>query len=52
MRGYFYWSFIDNYEWDKGFEPKFGLVAYDPHTWKRISKRSAFAYGEMKKEIS
>ncbi|EHR78862.1 beta-glucosidase [Thermococcus litoralis DSM 5473] len=47
VRGYFYWSFIDNYEWDKGFEPKFGLVAYDPLTWRRIPKKSAFALREL-----
>ncbi|WP_175059609.1 glycoside hydrolase family 1 protein [Thermococcus sp. 2319x1] len=51
VRGYFYWSFIDNYEWDKGFEPKFGLVSYDPLTWRRIPKKSAFALRELGIEV-
>jgi beta-glucosidase len=27
--GYIWWSLLDNYEWDKGFKPKFGLVEVD-----------------------
>ena len=30
VRGYFYWSLIDNYEWAEGFEARFGLYGYDP----------------------
>ncbi|ASJ07285.1 glycoside hydrolase family 1 protein [Thermococcus pacificus] len=51
VRGYFYWSFIDNYEWDKGFVPKFGLVSFNPETWERIPKKSAFAYGRLAKNF-
>ena len=29
VRGYFYWSLLDNFEWDKGFWPRFGLIGID-----------------------
>jgi beta-glucosidase len=29
VRGYFHWSLIDNFEWDKGFWPRFGLISID-----------------------
>jgi beta-glucosidase len=39
--GYIYWSLIDNFEWDKGFAPRFGLIAVDYHTYKRTIRESA-----------
>jgi len=39
--GYLYWSLIDNYEWDKGFSPRFGLVALDYNSYQRIVRESA-----------
>lgn len=39
--GYLYWSLIDNYEWDKGFSPWFGLVEVDYNTYKRTARESA-----------
>ena len=30
VRGYFYWSFMDNYEWNHGMDMRFGLYAVDP----------------------
>jgi beta-glucosidase len=46
VRGYFYWSLMDNYEWTT-FIPHFGLVAVDPHTYQRIPKPSASLYREI-----
>lgn len=45
--GYYYWSFIDNYEWDKGFRQRFGLVEVDYNTFERRPRRSAYVYGEI-----
>ena len=43
IRGYFYWSIMDNLEWELGFEPRFGLIHVDFDTQKRTPKDS-FAY--------
>src|SRR3989344_1477474 len=40
-RGYFYWSLLDNFEWDKGFWPRFGLVEIDYKTMERKIRHSA-----------
>jgi beta-glucosidase len=47
IRGYFYWSIIDCYEWNRGFEPKFGLAAVDRTTMERIAKPSLAWYGHV-----
>jgi len=44
VRGYFYWSLLDNFEWDKGFTPRFGLVEMDYKTTERRIRKSAFVY--------
>ncbi len=44
VRGYLHWSLLDNFEWDKGYWPKFGLYSVDPSTQKRTKKRSAGLY--------
>jgi len=41
IAGYIYWSLIDNFEWDKGFKMRFGLIAVDYHTYKRTPRESA-----------
>lgn len=35
LRGYFHWSLLDNFEWDKGFWPRFGLIEVDFKTQAR-----------------
>lgn len=50
VRGYFHWSLLDNYEWEKGFSGRFGLVAIDYETLKRTPRRSAYVYAEICKE--
>ena len=50
IRGYLYWSLLDNFEWDKGFWPRFGLIAIDYATQKRTPRPSALAYAEVCKK--
>ena len=44
IRGYFLWTFMDNFEWSQGYIPRFGLVYTDYETQKRIPKDSAYWY--------
>lgn len=41
VRGYFYWSLLDNFEWAHGFRPRFGIVEVDYKTQKRKIRSSA-----------
>lgn len=50
IRGYFHWSLIDNFEWEKGYTGRFGLVAIDFQTQKRTPRRSAYVYADICKE--
>jgi len=45
--GYFYWSLIDNFEWDKGFGPRFGIVGVDYTNHQRQIRESARKYAEV-----
>ena len=42
LKGYFCWSFIDNYEWTHGYTKRFGIVYCDYETQRRIPKDSAY----------
>ncbi|MFH1269658.1 MAG: glycoside hydrolase family 1 protein, partial [Candidatus Omnitrophota bacterium] len=44
LLGYIYWSLVDNYEWDKGFAPRFGLIEVDYNTYARTIRESAKEY--------
>lgn len=41
IRGYYHWSLIDNFEWIKGFWPRFGLCEVDYETFARVPRPSA-----------
>ncbi|HET7867771.1 MAG TPA: family 1 glycosylhydrolase, partial [Burkholderiaceae bacterium] len=44
VRGYFYWSLMDNYEWNSGYAKRFGIVHVDYATQQRTFKDSALWY--------
>jgi beta-glucosidase len=43
-KGYFHWSYIDNFEWIFGYTAHFGLVAVDLATQERTPKQSFYVY--------
>ncbi|MCX5706850.1 MAG: family 1 glycosylhydrolase [Candidatus Omnitrophica bacterium] len=45
--GYVYWSLLDNFEWDKGFSPRFGLIEVDYQTYKRTVRESAKQFAKV-----
>lgn len=47
LRGYYAWSFLDNYEWAEGYSKRFGLVYVDYPTQTRIPKQSAHWYRQL-----
>ncbi len=47
VRGYLYWSLLDNFEWDKGYWLKFGLIAIDRATQQRTIRPSARIYADL-----
>ncbi len=47
VTGYFAWSPTDNFEWDKGFKPRFGLVYVDFKTLERYIKDSGLWFRDF-----
>jgi len=50
IKGYFYWSLIDNFEWASGFEKRFGLYHVDYTTQKRTLREGSRKYPEIIQE--
>ncbi len=47
VRGYFYWSLLDNFEWIEGFDQKFGLYEIDFETQTRRLREGAEVFREI-----
>jgi len=47
VKGFFYWSLIDNFEWHLGFDPRFGLIEVDYKTQERRLRTSAMVYTDI-----
>lgn len=47
VKGYFLWSFMDNYEWEDGYDRRFGVVYCDFKTQKRTPKTSAKWFSQV-----
>ena len=48
VKGYCYWSLLDNFEWQKGFSMTFGLIAVDRKTQTRHPKESLSCLGSCR----
>lgn len=47
VRGYYHWTFADNFEWSEGWGLRFGLVEVDPTTQERRPRPSAYLYRSL-----
>ena len=48
VKGYFYWSLLDNFEWQKGYAMTFGLVGVNRETQQRQPKASLSFLGTLR----
>ena len=47
VMGYYHWSLVDNFEWDRGWTQRFGLMALDTATQERTWRPSAHLYRDI-----
>ena len=47
VKGYFHWSLVDNFEWERAWTQRFGLWGLDPATQARIRRPSVDIYAEI-----
>lgn len=50
IKGYFHWTLVDNFEWERGWSQRFGLWELDPETQTRTRRLSAELYAEICRE--
>jgi beta-glucosidase len=51
VRGIFYWTLLDNFEWSLGYSQPFGLIACDRRTFERRPKPSATHWGRVARSV-
>jgi beta-glucosidase len=51
LEGYLHWSLLDNFEWDKGTWPRFGLAEVNYKTFERTLRPSALWFGKVIKHL-
>jgi beta-glucosidase len=47
VMGYYHWTLVDNFEWERGWRQKFGLIALDPGSQTRSWRSSGRLYSEI-----
>ena len=47
VKGYFYWSLMDNFEWQMGYQMRFGLISVNRETLERKPKESLYHLGSL-----
>jgi beta-glucosidase len=47
VKGYFHWTLVDNFEWERGWTQRFGLWRLDPTTQTRTKRPSADLYAAI-----
>jgi beta-glucosidase len=47
VKGYLYWSLMDNFEWADGYWPRFGLIEIDYDTLERKPRKSTYFYRDI-----
>jgi beta-glucosidase len=47
IKGYFHWSLVDNFEWERGWTQRFGLWGLDIETQRRVRRTSVDVYAEI-----
>ncbi|MFN2207864.1 MAG: family 1 glycosylhydrolase, partial [Candidatus Promineifilaceae bacterium] len=52
VMGYYHWSLIDNFEWERGWTQRFGLIAMNEETQERRWRPSAHLYQEICRSYS
>lgn len=50
VKGYFHWSLVDNFEWERGWTQRFGLWGLNPDTQERIRRTSVDLYAHICKQ--
>lgn len=50
IRGYFHWTLVDNFEWERGWTQRFGLWGLNLDTQERIRRKSVDVYARICKE--